>query len=82
MAPIASHLALLCDVGQVVAEAAQEAPVALVPQVVKADALLLAVELHDCGNVVRVFALVTAGAQALGEVKADLWVMAVAVADS
>lgn len=75
-----AHLALLCDVGQVVAEAAQQAPVALVAQVVEADALLLAVELHNGGDVVRVLALVAAGAQALGEVEADLRVADVAVA--
>jgi hypothetical protein len=75
-----AHLALLCDVGQVVAEAAQQAPVALVAQVVEADALFLAVELHNGGNVVGILALVAAGAQALGEVEADLWVAPVCVA--
>lgn len=61
------------------AEAAQQTPVALVAQVVKADALLLAVKLHNGGNIVGVLALVATCAQPLGEVKADLWVMAVAV---
>lgn len=73
-----AHLALLCNVGQVVAEAAQQAPVALVAQVVKADALLLAVELHDGRDVVGELALVAACAEALCEVKADLGVTAVA----
>lgn len=45
---------------------------ALVAQVVEADALLLAVEVHNGGQVVRVLALVAARADALGEVKADL----------
>lgn len=67
-----NHLALLGDVREVVAEAAQQAPVALVAKVVKADALLLAVEVHDGGDVVRKLALVRARAHALGEVEADL----------
>jgi hypothetical protein len=53
------------------AEAAQHTPVALVAQVVKADALLLAVELDDRLDVMGVLALVAARAHALGEVKAD-----------
>jgi hypothetical protein len=75
-----AHLALLRNVGQVMAEAAQQAPVALVAQVVEADALLLAVELHNRGNVVGVLALVTTCAQALCEVEADLWIAGTAVA--
>lgn len=75
-----AHLALLRNVGQVVAEAAQQTPVALVAQVVKADALLLAVELHDGVDVVGVLALVATCAQAFCEVEADLWVAATAVA--
>jgi len=47
-------------------------PVALVAQVVEADALLLAVEGHDGGNVVAVLALVAARAHALREIVADL----------
>lgn len=62
------------------AEAAQQTPVALVAQVVKADALLFAVELHNRGDVVGVLALVAAGAETLGEIVADLWVAAMAVA--
>lgn len=54
------------------AEPAEQTPVALVPQVVEADAFLLAVEVHYRGNVVTVLALVTTGAHALCEVKADL----------
>lgn len=53
-------------------EAAQQTPVTLVAQVVKADTLLLAVEVHNRGDVMAVLAFVTTCAHALGEVEADL----------
>lgn len=59
------YLALLCDVGEVVAEPAEQATVALVAQVVEADALLFAVEVHDGCQVVRILALIAATADAL-----------------
>jgi len=57
------------------AEAAEQASVALVPQVIKTNSFLLAVELHNGGNVMAVLALVTTCAHALGEVEADLGVV-------
>jgi hypothetical protein len=51
--------------------------VALAAQVVKADALLLAVELHYGRNVVAELALVAARAHALCEIEANLRVGAI-----
>jgi len=45
---------------------------ALIPQVVKTYAFLLAVEVNNGSKVVRVLALIATGAEALGKVKADL----------
>ncbi len=52
------NLTLLCDVAEVVREAAEQAAMALISQVIKADALLLAVEVHDSCQVMAEFALV------------------------
>lgn len=54
------------------AESAEKASAALTPQEIKADATLLAVDLHDKGYIMRVLAGVAACAEAFGEVKAYL----------
>lgn len=55
-----TNLTLLGYVRQIVAETAQQAPVTLIAKIVKADTLLLAVEVNYCRKVVRILALVAA----------------------
>ena len=63
---------LRCDIGEIVAESAEQPSATLAPQEVKADAALLAVDFHNQGNIMGILACLAACAQALGEIKTNL----------